>query len=123
MAVRSARTDAPNLPREGQLATVRNRRAIISRVKPFDTRDGRLHLVDLEYTDTEGTPTDSVIWEREVGARAHEPGALPNVHDTGPMVPAGAFDALIRASRWSALTPFLPADGSDGVAELPVASP
>ena len=97
-----------NLPREGQMATVRNRRAIISRVKPFDARDGRLHLVDLEYTDTEGTPTDSVIWEREVGAKAHEPGALPNVHDALPMVPSGTFDALVRASRLVSSHPIPP---------------
>jgi superfamily II DNA or RNA helicase len=112
-----------NLPREGMMATVRNRRAVIARVKPFSTRESQLHLVDLEYTDTEGPPTDSVIWEREVGARAHEPGALPNVHDSLPMTPSRTFDALVRASRWSALTPFLSADGSEGVAELPVASP
>jgi len=112
-----------NQPREGMMATVRNRRAVIARVKPFDTRECRLHLVDLEYTDTEGPPTDSVIWEREIGARAHEPGALPNVHDSLPMTPSRTFDALVRASRWSALTPFLPTDGSEGVAELPVASP
>lgn len=112
-----------NLPREGMMATVRNRRAVIARVKPFETREGVLHLVDLEYTDTEGSPTDSVIWEREVAARAHEPGALPAVHDSFPMVPSRTFDALLRASRWSALTPFLPADGSSGVAQLPIASP
>ncbi|MBN1204830.1 MAG: DISARM system SNF2-like helicase DrmD [Myxococcaceae bacterium] len=112
-----------NQPREGMMATVRNRRAVIARVKPFDTRERRLHLVDLEYTDTEGPPTDSVIWEREIGAKAHEPGALPDVHASLPMTPSRTFDALVRASRWSALTPFLPADGSEGVAELPVASP
>jgi len=123
MAAPTATPAATNLPREGQMATVRNRRALISQVKPFDTRDGRLHLVELEYTDTEGALTDSVVWEREVGAKAHEPGALPNVHDSLPMVPARTFDALVRASRWSALTPFLPADGSEGIAELPVSSP
>lgn len=99
------------------MATVRNRRAVIAQVKPFDTKEGRLHLVELEYTDTDGHPTDSLIWEREV-ARAHEPGALPDIYGTQPMTPARNFDALVRATRWSALTPFLPPDGSEGVSEL-----
>ena len=48
------------LPREGMMATVHNRRAAIARVKPFSTRESQLHLVDLEYTDTEGPrPTRS----------------------------------------------------------------
>lgn len=111
------------IPREGMMATVRNRRAVVARVKPYDTQTGRLHLVDLEYTDVDGGKAeDSVIWEREVGATLVEPGALPDVHGTPPMTPR-EFDALVRASRWSALTPFLATDGSDRAAELPLASP
>lgn len=68
---------ATNLPREGMMATVRNRRALIARVKPFDTKEGRLHLVELEYTDSEGSPTESVIWEREVAPRAHAASRTP----------------------------------------------
>lgn len=105
------------------MATVRNRRAVIARVKPFPTKEETLHLVELEYTDSDGHATDTLIWEREVAARAHEPGALPDVHGTQPMTPARNFDALVRATRWSALTPFLPPDGSEGVSELPIASP
>jgi superfamily II DNA or RNA helicase len=105
------------------MATIRNRRAVISRVKPFDGDQGRLHLVELEYTDLDGGKgEDSVIWEREIGARLVEPGALPDVHSEAPMAPRD-FDALIRASRWAALTPFLAADGSNRPAELPLASP
>ncbi|MDX9721517.1 MAG: DISARM system SNF2-like helicase DrmD [Myxococcota bacterium] len=110
-------------PREGMMATVRNRRALIARVKPHATDEGELHLVDLEYTDLDGGKNnDTVIWEREVGARLVEPGALPDVHAAPPMLPRD-FDALIRASRWTALTPFLATDGSDTIAELPLASP
>jgi hypothetical protein len=104
------------------MATVRNRRAVIARVKPFDTRDGRLHLVELAYTDVDGgRAEDTVLWEREVGARLVEPGALPDVHAEPPMS-AAHFDALVRASRWSALTPFLAADGSAHAA-LPLTAP
>lgn len=111
------------LPREGMMATVRNRRAVVARVKPYDTQEGRLHLVDLQYTDLDGGKAeDSVIWEREVGARLVEPGALPDVHGAAPMVPRD-FDALVRASRWSALTPYLAIDGSNDVAQLPLTSP
>lgn len=111
------------LPREGMMATVRNRRAVVSRVRPFDTHDGRLHLVDVEYTDLDGgAPHDSLVWEREVGARLVEPGALPDVGSAPPMV-AREFDALVRASRWSALSPFLSPDDDAALAELPLASP
>lgn len=106
------------------MAVVRNRRALISRVKPFGSdKTSRLHAVDLEYTDLDGDkPEDTVIWEREVGARLIAPRALPQVHEEAPMVPTD-FDALLRASRWSALTPFLPPDGSDELDQRPLASP
>lgn len=108
------------------MATVRNRRALITRVKPFnskDERDGIMYLVDVEYTDLDGgKPSETLVWNREVGARLTEPSALPRVHSDAPMPPRD-FDALVRASRWSALTPFLAADGSSELSELPIASP
>jgi len=117
---------APNEtnPREGMMAVVRNRRALISRVKPFGSKTtSTLHVVDLEYTDLDGDkPSDSVIWEREVGARLIAPRALPQIHDDAPMTPSD-FDALLRASRWSGLTPFLAPDGSGEAPQLPLASP
>ncbi|MCX7049871.1 MAG: hypothetical protein NTX50_30860 [Candidatus Sumerlaeota bacterium] len=40
------------------LATIRNRRALIAAVEPFDgpVEGGRLHFVRLEYTDSDGLP-------------------------------------------------------------------
>jgi superfamily II DNA or RNA helicase len=95
-------------PQLGMLAIVRNRRAIISGVEPFDTReDGRLHLVHLEYTDTDGVPEDRIIWERELDARVLPPAALPQIESQPPM-DSRTFDAMLRASRWTAFMPWLP---------------
>ncbi len=64
------------LPRKAMMATVRNRRSVVARVKPCDTLEGRLRLVGLQYTDLDGGKAeDSIIWEREVGARLVERGA------------------------------------------------
>ena len=100
-------------PREGMMAVVRNRRAMIMGVQPFDADEaGRFHLVDVEYTDGTGVETDQVLWEVEVGAEILEPAALPRVEHTAPMDPR-ELDAMVRASRWSALTPSLPFSGLD----------
>lgn len=88
------------------IATVRNRRGLITSVEPYDTpTEGRLHLVRVEYTDHDGGPDDVLLWERERNATLLEPTALPRVGDEAPM-PAADFDALVRATRWTALTPF-----------------
>lgn len=109
------------VPRVGMLATIRNRRGIVASVDPYDTTsEGRLHLVRVEYTDAEGTPEDIVLWEREYNATLLEPTALPRVGDEPPM-PPGDFDALVRACRWSAVTPFA-ADGA-AATTMPIASP
>jgi hypothetical protein len=56
-------------PRLGMLAKIRNRRGVVASVEPYDTTsEGRLHLVRVEYMDTEGTPEDVVLWEREHNA-------------------------------------------------------
>jgi hypothetical protein len=67
-------------------------------VEPFDTNEGRLHLVDLEYTDADGTPEDTLLWEREHNAMLLGPTALPRVGDDPPMPPAD-LDAPVRACR------------------------
>ncbi len=98
-------------PREGMMAVVRNRRAMITAVAPFDADEqGRFHLVDVEYTDGLGMEADQVLWEVEPGAEVLEPAALPKVGQTPPMDPR-EFDAMVRAARWSALTPSLPFSG------------
>jgi len=106
------------------LATVRNRRGIISSVDSFasDSPEGRLHLVRIEYTDADGAPEDTVLWEREHGCDLLQPNALPRV-DTDPAMEPREFDAVVRAARWSALTPFLHPDGSGRSPEVPVAAP
>ncbi|MBZ0272686.1 DISARM system SNF2-like helicase DrmD [bacterium] len=105
------------------MATLRNRRALVASVEPFDAGpDGRLHLVRVEYTDLDGVPEDAVLWEREQGATLLEPTTLPQVSGSAPMIHA-EYDALLRATRWSAITPFLSPDGSGELSELPISSP
>jgi SNF2 family DNA or RNA helicase len=104
------------------LATIRKRRGLIVSVDPADSPEGRLHLVRVEYTDSDGVAEDTVVWERESGRHLFEPNALPQVQAEGSMKPA-EFDALVRAARWSALTPFLNPDGSDRSPNIPVSAP
>ena len=109
-------------PRIGMVATVRNRRGIISSVRPYDGPDGRLHLVDVEYNDGESPLEESLLWEREPYARLLPPAALPNPLDTHPMQ-ANDLLALMRACRWSARTPFIDPDGSGPIDRMPISSP
>ncbi len=120
-----AKSQVPNFngsPRVGMLATVRHRRALIAAVEPFDgSIEGRLHLVRLEYTDYDGVAEDTVIWEREIGATLLEPTALPQVA-IEPTMSSPDFDALQRATRWTALANFLNPDRSVSV-NLAIAAP
>src|SRR5271156_3157428 len=109
-------------PRPGMLATIRNRRGLIAAVEPFDSQEGRLHLVRVEYTDSDGVVEDTVLWEREHGRDLLEPNALPQVQSEASMEPR-EFDALVRAARWAALTPFLHPDGSGRAPEAPISAP
>ena len=100
-----------SVPREGMMAVVRNRRAMISGVQPSDAAEaGRFHLVEVEYSDGTGAESDVLLWEVEPGTELLEPAALPPVERTAPMDPR-ELDAMVRASRWSALTPSLPFSG------------
>ncbi len=109
-------------PREGMMAVVRNRRALITGVHHFDADErGRLHLVEVEYTDGIGAESDQVLWEVEPGTEVLEPAALPRVELERPMEPP-EFDAMVRAARWAALTPSLPFSGLDED-RPPLASP
>lgn len=116
-------SSAPQIPRVGMMATVRNRRGIIAAVERASAgAEGELHLVTVDYTDTEGIPTEQLLWEREPNATVVRPGALPNVIGDSPMNPR-EYDALVRATRWNAITPFLAPDGSDETASTPVSAP
>jgi superfamily II DNA or RNA helicase len=105
------------------LAAVRNRRGLITGVDAFDGDvQGRVHLVHVEYLDSDGVPDDQLVWEREPGAQILEPAALPDVVDTQPMMPSH-FDGLVRAARWTALSPWIDPDGDGPLDRMPLASP
>lgn len=114
-----------NVPRVGMLATVRNRRGVISAVEPFsDSRTSALlHLVTIEFSDTDGDAEECLLWERERRPVVLEPNALPRIDREAPMQQE-EFLALQRAARWSALTPFLsassPSQPSEPVPTAPV---
>ncbi len=109
-------------PRIGMFATVRNRRGLTTGVEPFDGPSGRLHLVTIDYKDDQLPRGEKLIWELEPAGRLLEPTALPQVTGSDPM-PAEDYDALLRATRWSAATPFIDPDGSGPVGRLTIASP
>ncbi len=110
------------LPRVGMFATVRNRRGIVSGVEPFDGETGRLHLVHLEYKDDQHPFEERLLWELEPRKALLEPTALPVTGSTDPM-PVDDFDALLRATRWTATSPYLDPDGEGPIDRLPVSSP
>lgn len=105
-------------PRTGMFATVRNRRGLVNGVEPFDGPSGRLHLVQIDYKDDQFPRDERLIWELEPASCLLEPTALPNVSYGDPM-PVDDFDALLRATRWSAATPFLSPDGFGKVGVFP----
>lgn len=109
----SAQAARSVVPRTGMLATVRNRRGMMTAVEPCNAGpEGRLHLTTIEYLNADGQAQDDhLIWEREPGARLLEPNSPPSVLDRGPIIPT-EFDALVRAARWSALTPFVKEGGT-----------
>ncbi len=111
-------------PTVGMLAVVRNRCGVISRVQPSHTSaDGLLHLVTLSFTDREGGRDESFIWEREPAARLIPSSGFPPVSQSSPM-PAAQFDAMVCATRWSAINPYVDPDTERGPLErLPLASP
>ena len=119
----TATTADNSIPRPGMLATVRNRRGTVTAVDPFDGESGRLHLVHLDYQDGGSPSAERLLWEIEPRKTLLEPTALPEPYDTDPM-PAADFDALLRAARWTALSPYLGLDGNGRKEnQEPIASP
>lgn len=106
------------IPRVGMLATVRNRRGVVSAVEPFsDSRTSSLlHLVTIEFSDADGDAEESLLWERERSPVVLEPNALPRIDRELPMKHE-EFLALQRATRWGALTPFLSANSAQNRSE------
>lgn len=109
-------------PQVGMVATVRNRRGILTSVNPFDGPDGRLHHVEVEFNDGEQPREEALLWEREPYRRLLPPGALPDPTGAGPMAPED-LQAMIRACRWQARTPFIDPDGQGPMDRLPISSP
>jgi hypothetical protein len=62
------------------------------------------------------------LWELEPRKKLLEPTALPVAGSTDPM-PVDDFDALLRATRWTATSPYLDPDGEGPIDRLPVSSP
>ena len=111
------------VPRAGMLAEVRNRSGVVTAVEPFDGHEGRLHLVHVEYKDSRAPAAERLLWELEQpGGSLLEPNALPDASSGDAMDPAD-FDALLRAARWTALTPYLDFDGRGPARREPLASP
>jgi superfamily II DNA or RNA helicase len=102
-------------------ATVRNRRGVIAGVDPFDGQSGRLHLVQIQYKDDQLPHEERLLWELEAHSRLLEPTALPD--PAAPAMPPEDFDALVRAARWTAMSPYLDPDGDGPVQRLPISSP
>jgi len=109
---------AQSLPRVGMLATVRNRRGVISAVEPFaaSKTSELLHLVTIEFSDSDGEAEETLLWERERQPVVLEPNALPRIDVDAPMR-MHEFLALQRATRWTAITPFLSAESHERRAE------
>ena len=109
-------------PSVGMMAIVRGkRRAVISEVRPFLGEDQVLHVVRVDYKDDQFPLSEELIWEREPYRKLLEPTALPNPSD--PPMPTDQFDALINASRWNALTPFLDPDADGPLERMPICAP
>lgn len=104
------------------MAIVRGkRRAVISEVRPFLGEDQVLHVVRVEYKDDQFPHSEELIWEREPYRQLLEPTALPSPSD--PPMPTDQFDALLNASRWNALTPFLDPDADGPLDRMPICAP
>ena len=103
------------------LATVRNRRGVVAAVESYGGQAKRLHLVHLEYTDHRSPREERLLWEIEGAPSLLKPNALPD--STRPAMAAPDFDAMLRASRWTALSPYLDPSGNGRPAQEHLASP
>jgi superfamily II DNA or RNA helicase len=103
-------------------ATVRNRLGVIASVSHADSREGgRTHLVHVEYKDDLEPAHERLLWELEPYAVCQHSQQLPDP-SKAPMDSAD-FDAVLRAARWGALTPYLDPDGDGPLERLPICAP
>lgn len=114
-------TQSTRNPQPGLLAIVRKRRGIISEVSEFDGEEGRFHLVRIEYKDNARPLSEDLLWELEPGTLLLDSSAMPQ--SSSPPMDSHNFDALIRAARWTATTPYLDPDGKGPLERMPVCSP
>src|SRR5260221_9638524 len=115
-------TQIQHVPRVGMFAIVRNRRGVVAAVEPFDGQTGRLHVVHLEYKDDQHPVEERLLWEIEPRKVLLPPTALPDAASTKAM-PVDDFDALLRATRWSAASLYLDPDKEGPIERLPISSP
>jgi superfamily II DNA or RNA helicase len=109
-------------PQPGMLATLRNRRALVTSVDDFSGAGGEVsRLVGVEYMDAQSPAEDYLLWEHEPGAELVEPRRLPAIDRELPMRPHD-FEAVQRSARWLALSPFIGAEGLP-IDASPIASP
>lgn len=96
------------IPRNGMMVKVRNRRGVISSVSESNYGTGISYMVRVDYLDTQGSQEETLLWdvEEKIGARLFEPINLPNIEDSAkePFTNRD-FDALVRSARWSSLNP------------------
>lgn len=82
-------------PRVGMMAIIRKRRAVISEVRPFEGDDGILHLVRLDYKDSETPESEQLLWECEPHRELLSPAAVP-LPTSRPMQPNGKSHRRFR---------------------------
>lgn len=98
-------TVAAERPEVGQAVYVRNRLATVRAIEPYDTRgkQGRLHIVDVEYLDDCRYPeSEQVLWEVEITAKVLGSTSLPSVDANNPDLPV-SLGAFVNAHRWTRL--------------------
>jgi hypothetical protein len=104
----SAETQTPEVPQQGQLVQVRERRWVVAEVEAdelpteaLQPTAPRQHLLTLRCVDDDAEPDETlrVVWEIEPGARAFERAALPN---PTKLDDPKRFDAFLDAVRWGA---------------------
>ncbi|MFZ5827170.1 MAG: DISARM system SNF2-like helicase DrmD [Bacillota bacterium] len=112
------------LPQAGQTVMVRSRLGRVRdvRVHSHPLTGGNLHLVEVEYLDDRRFPeSDTIIWEREVGANIATRIRLPRL-DAGQPDPPSRYQAFVNAIRWSAVNRLSDPRKEEGPAQ-PLLSP